>query len=55
MDWKKIEIDAQARMWHCRIFSGGNGIFGRAGSIEASGLQTKKLILSGGGSHYRDG
>lgn len=47
MDWKKIEIDVEAAYVALQNFSaGGNGISADAGSIEASGLQMKKLILS---------
>lgn len=47
MDWKKIEIDAQAAYVALQDFSAEEMEFSAgAGSIEASGLQTKKLILS---------
>ena len=46
-DWKKIEIDAQAAYVALQDFSAEEMEFSAgAGSIEASGLQTKKLILS---------
>ena len=47
MDWKKIEIDAEAAYVALQDFSAEEMEFSAgAGSIEASGLQTKKLILS---------
>ena len=47
MDWKKIEIDAQAAYVALQDFSAEEMEFSAgAGSIEASGLQMKKLILS---------
>ena len=47
MDWKKIEIDVEAAYVALQNFSAEEMEFSAdAGSIEASGLQMKKLILS---------
>ena len=47
MDWKKIEIDAQAAYVALQDFSAEEMEFSAdAGSIEASGLQMKKLIFA---------
>ena len=51
MDWKKIEIDVEAAYVALQNFSAEEMEFSAdAGSIEASGLQMKKLILSVAGA-----
>lgn len=39
MDWKKIEIDVEARMVHCRIFQRRKWNFRRRWMLEASGCR----------------